>query len=966
MKNTKLIKIVTLVLSCLLLVGAVIGISVSAANDPEVTIKAKNISYEGAIKVLYAVDAQNVPEGAEVKMYFYTAKDGEVAYEKVAHSEDITIGDATYKTFFSNGIAPKNMRTPIYAKAVIVDAEGEILAESAVAEYSIWQYATNRFAKNPTEDQLFLYTAMLDYGASVQKMLVESGKMTEQDVIDAGGWADTYCGVRQNTVYNGVTVETGDVTFSRKGEAVTLTASNTYGTDGIFSHFADSEGNSLADGAYPKLTIEAKNSGVCDYTANYKTTGYTFETFDSYTVDGSANDVNILHKGKTLFTARDNMGVYMNSETFGNASTASKYTRIDKDASNTSNNVFNVGANGSSGGNAFSFTMDHAVNGAEKYITQFDLNYHGRTDTAGGEPIYIRFQTSDLTDQNDLLLIALDDSGTANDTYTIWGTEFNKNESYTIRFEFDIKNRAFYDVYMYVNGELAKSSLNTTPGANAPSAVNNVDSFIGVRFFNRKATNYSYSVDNVYVGVEGERKTGEGKYANNEKTYGFGDGTTLGNVTINGIPSPAEISNGVYSVGQSLMAFKNPGATTGEKYVFETDFRVEPGTVTKAGDQLSWFGFAANTRDKKQFFASFGLHYTAENGKIKAITINRNDTNTSLLATLFPDCWYNIRIEYTPTGSSSGNIELFINGSVVASYNAKGYGNASIANDQFISFVSEFRGSASGASSDIRYIFDNTYIGAESNPGYGNGAYYNNSELAGTRYDGTTLDNLFTEGSEGSSYFSANNGYGYISMYPALNSKNHNSSISAYLGIANNVPEGADALPEGNVHVFETDIRLVGGISTKPRENLGWFGMSATTTKKEEEFLPLNLKLETDETNTVTGLAIYNHKVNDAGAKVAVIPVGDWYNLRFVYTVDNTVDDTGAVTDYKGNVEVFINNVSVYTYTTSGYEVSDSNDEINNVFSNMVLQIRTQNLTGSYYLDMDLDNIFLGTFNTAE
>ena len=55
MKNNRIVKIITLVLSCLLLIGAAIGISVSAENDPAVSIKAKNISYEGAIKILYAI-----------------------------------------------------------------------------------------------------------------------------------------------------------------------------------------------------------------------------------------------------------------------------------------------------------------------------------------------------------------------------------------------------------------------------------------------------------------------------------------------------------------------------------------------------------------------------------------------------------------------------------------------------------------------------------------------------------------------------------------------------------------------------------------------------------------------------------------------------------------------------------------------------------------------------------------------
>ena len=69
MKKTT--KIITLILSALLLIGCAIGISVSAEeNTPSVTVKYKNISYEGAVKVLYAVEATNVPEGAKVQMAF--------------------------------------------------------------------------------------------------------------------------------------------------------------------------------------------------------------------------------------------------------------------------------------------------------------------------------------------------------------------------------------------------------------------------------------------------------------------------------------------------------------------------------------------------------------------------------------------------------------------------------------------------------------------------------------------------------------------------------------------------------------------------------------------------------------------------------------------------------------------------------------------------------------------------------
>ena len=135
MKKTT--KIITLILSALLLIGCAIGISVSAEeNAPAVTVKYKNISYEGAVKVLYAVEAQNVPEGAKVQMAFFdqmpTAVTDTPAYVKDAHSEDIEIGGVSYKTFFSDGIAPKNMRKALYAVPVITN--GEVFAHLYTSE----------------------------------------------------------------------------------------------------------------------------------------------------------------------------------------------------------------------------------------------------------------------------------------------------------------------------------------------------------------------------------------------------------------------------------------------------------------------------------------------------------------------------------------------------------------------------------------------------------------------------------------------------------------------------------------------------------------------------------------------------------------------------------------------------------------------------------------------------------------
>ena len=154
-----------------------VGISAFAADEPTVAIKYKNLAYEGAIQVLYAVEAENLPEGAKVQMYFYDAEpteDSTPVYVKDEYTDEaLTIGGKTYRAFFSRGIAPKNMRKSIFAVPVIVNGDA-VVAKGECVEYSIYTYATNMLSKSPTAEQKELYTNLLDYGAATQAVLLDS------------------------------------------------------------------------------------------------------------------------------------------------------------------------------------------------------------------------------------------------------------------------------------------------------------------------------------------------------------------------------------------------------------------------------------------------------------------------------------------------------------------------------------------------------------------------------------------------------------------------------------------------------------------------------------------------------------------------------------------------------------------------------------------------------------------------
>ena len=170
MKNKKLIKILATVVSCLLLVCAAIGISVSAAETaPE--IEYKNLAYEGKVQVVYYVNTANVPAGYTVKLATWMAADQSDLAIKEAESFTKFVGETEYTIFASEGIAPKKMRDTVYAQTVLYNGEGAEVDRGELVEYSVYTYVNNRLGKGATADQKALYHALVDYGASAQKVL---------------------------------------------------------------------------------------------------------------------------------------------------------------------------------------------------------------------------------------------------------------------------------------------------------------------------------------------------------------------------------------------------------------------------------------------------------------------------------------------------------------------------------------------------------------------------------------------------------------------------------------------------------------------------------------------------------------------------------------------------------------------------------------------------------------------------
>ena len=199
----KYTKILTLALSCLMLLCCALAIAVSADTEPSVSIVRKNISYDDAPRILYAVDAKNVNDGDSVKILFSSSKisapavgaaleTSEIEYIKSAVEEKISVGETEYYAVFSNGTAPANMRVPVYAVPVIVSADNIVLAAGECVEYSVFTYVTNMLKRGTSPEQKVLFTTLLDMGAAVQRVLIDSNNASAIENANKFGYADEY------------------------------------------------------------------------------------------------------------------------------------------------------------------------------------------------------------------------------------------------------------------------------------------------------------------------------------------------------------------------------------------------------------------------------------------------------------------------------------------------------------------------------------------------------------------------------------------------------------------------------------------------------------------------------------------------------------------------------------------------------------------------------------------------------
>jgi len=167
MKKTNSIKIFTLVISLVLMIGIAVGIVASAEESNTYEIKSININYDDTVNVLIAVDAPNA-DNIEV---LYTIGDNATEYEATYYGMvDIYDDGISYPVYYTKGIAPKDMGEKVSAYAKVADAE---VTNPEKRDISVATYFYERLYKNGVlaaeagsdeEKQKNFYLAALEYG----------------------------------------------------------------------------------------------------------------------------------------------------------------------------------------------------------------------------------------------------------------------------------------------------------------------------------------------------------------------------------------------------------------------------------------------------------------------------------------------------------------------------------------------------------------------------------------------------------------------------------------------------------------------------------------------------------------------------------------------------------------------------------------------------------------------------------
>ena len=177
MKQTKIKRIVSLLVVAAVLTCALAGIAVSAVTTDEFTETARidsvNVEHRGCMHLAYKVVADFVPEGATVGIMIWSpGTKNYTASNAIWENYTLSNDGAGTDYYASMPIAAKNIGTA-YQVAVVAELDGEVTLLSVPEGVSIQNWAETKLADPKTTDpaRINLYEKVIAYGKAASTVL---------------------------------------------------------------------------------------------------------------------------------------------------------------------------------------------------------------------------------------------------------------------------------------------------------------------------------------------------------------------------------------------------------------------------------------------------------------------------------------------------------------------------------------------------------------------------------------------------------------------------------------------------------------------------------------------------------------------------------------------------------------------------------------------------------------------------
>ncbi len=650
MKNRKFSKICLWTVALAMLLAAFVGVTAQADEAPEAPeIVSKNISYEGALHLYYAipVTANVTAENTVVNVYSSnpeTDSNAELLGSFKGTEENIAVLGGNHIVVRTQGIPAKDIAKYVYAQPVSGEVAGKVV------RYSVVEYLYERLyvSENSTDLQKKLYNSTLTYGMDAQAVLDSSATpianykyvYAYEATLDAEG---------NNS---GLYLAGDSVSLTYTGtEALAGWNLDTLQADGGFAT-STSTANSLTVSATTLISpkfyekIEMDNSG---------------ETFDSAFKDSARENIDLPDTGKT----------YYNSQIFAEKASANANAimqfGIAKDPTNPQNNTLRIFKDNIDNTTYQSYLTINApaTTNFDTVVFEADL-YTDFSDKSTSSVHQFDFRNGS-TEGVTVLLGADGDNLSVRVLGKDVATGYEKVEGvlvadnwYTIRIEYQIIDAAAgtTETRVYINGELFKTVnyVNTaTPLTNVTNMfVRNYGGLMGSIYMD------NVTIKKVYAAEESRPAyTFDGDTLPESVVVGGWGSSTKGTATVN---NGQLTLNSAAGYNDSITFYETQAAEeNANTVVWSADIKTEALAAFASGSYTELTFNSAST-------GSFRFNYMLRNAIGQFIYFKSYGRNPKLELTntgVNSGDYYNIRLEYYVAEDGTGRVDIFINNNLI-------------------------------------------------------------------------------------------------------------------------------------------------------------------------------------------------------------------------------------------------------------------------------------------------------------